>query len=140
MRQRKWRSLCPLLAALESNMLKILLVEDELLIQKSLKKLLEKRGHVVTPAARGKQALEILAENDFDRVVCDLMLGDISGFDVIEESKKFFSRMEISEKFVIITAYSSSQVLERAKSYGCPVLSKPFLDMNHALEQMIGQK
>lgn len=115
-------------------MSKILLVEDELLIQKSLKKLLEKRGAQVDVESSGKEAIEQLKKHDYDRIICDLMLQDISGFDVIEESKLKLQAPQIATKFVIITAYCSDQVLEKARRYGCQVLSKPFDDMNKALD------
>jgi CheY-like chemotaxis protein len=68
------------------------------------------------------------------------MLQDITGFDVIEESKSKYSLKEISQLFVIITAYSSEQVLEKARTYNCEVLNKPFSDMQKALDIMMVQE
>jgi CheY-like chemotaxis protein len=95
----------------------ILIIEDEILIQQSLKKLFERKGLIVDVSASGKVAIDYILKNSYDRIICDLMLQDISGFDVIEESKKKFSPDEISKKFVIMTAYNSPQVLSRANSY-----------------------
>ena len=72
-------------------MYKILLIEDEPLIQKSLKKLLEKRGVEVVVESRGREAIQLILNQKFDRIICDLMLQDISGFDVIEEAKGRFT-------------------------------------------------
>ncbi|MBL6990049.1 MAG: response regulator [Bacteriovoracaceae bacterium] len=115
--------------------IKILLIEDEMLIQKSIKKLLEKRGAVVTALSSGKEAIIEMSNNNYDRVICDLMLQDVTGFDVIEESKKKYTLEEISKLFVIITAYNSTQVLDKASNYGCLVLSKPFENINEAIDQ-----
>ena len=112
---------------------KILIVEDEILIQKALKKLLEKRGAIVTATISGKDAIKLINNEYFDRIICDLMLQDITGFDVIEESKKRYSSQEIPDKFIIMTAYSSDQVLKKAASYGCRIMSKPFDDINEAI-------
>jgi CheY-like chemotaxis protein len=112
---------------------KILLIEDEPLIQKSLKKLLENKGAEVTVESRGKEAIQLLLTQNFDRVICDLMLQDISGFDVIEESKQRFTIAEITKLFIIITAYSSPHVIEKATQYGCRLLSKPFENIEDAL-------
>ncbi len=114
-------------------MKKILLVEDEPLIQKSLKRLLEKRGGEVTVESRGREAIQLILNQKFDRIICDLMLQDISGFDVIEESKARFTMAEISKLFIIITAYSSPHVIEKAQQYGCLLLSKPFENIDEAL-------
>lgn len=114
----------------------ILIIEDEILIQQSLKKLFERRGFKVDVSASGKIAIDLILNNDYDRIICDLMLQDISGFDVIEESKKKFSTQEIGQKFVIMTAYNSPQVLTRANSYQCKLLNKPFDDLEAAMRTM----
>jgi CheY-like chemotaxis protein len=116
---------------------RILLIEDEPLIQKSLKKLLEKRGVNVTVESRGREAIGLILNQEFDRIICDLMLQDISGFDVIEEAKARFTMAEISKLFIIITAYSSPHVIEKATQYGCLLLSKPFEDIDEALNIFI---
>lgn len=117
-------------------MKKIFVIEDEVLIQQSLKKLFERKGFQVDVSASGKIAIDMIMANDYDRIICDLMLQDISGFDVIEESKKKFSSAQISEKFVIMTAYNSPQVLTRANSYQCRLLNKPFDDIEQAMRLM----
>jgi DNA-binding response OmpR family regulator len=116
--------------------MKLLIIEDEILIQQSLKKLFERKGMQVDVSASGKIAIDMILSKDYDRIICDLMLQDISGFDVIEESKKKFSPEEISHKFVIMTAYSSPQVLSRANSYQCKLLNKPFDNLDAAMRLM----
>ena len=114
-------------------MIKILLIEDEPLIQKSLKKLLEKRGAEVVAESRGREAIQLILNQKFDRIICDLMLQDISGFDVIEEAKGRFTMSEISKLFIVITAYSSPHVIEKATQYGCLLISKPFENIDEVL-------
>lgn len=120
--------------------MKILLIEDEPLIQRSLKKILEKKGAEVHVESSGKKAIEQIHNNDFDRIICDLMLQDTTGFNVIEESKKRYTIHEISKLFIIITAYSSPQVLEKANEYGCKVLGKPFNDINEAINIFLSKE
>ena len=119
-------------------MKKILIIEDETLIALSLKKLLNKRGHQVRTIESGLEAIELLKTDSFDRVICDLMLQDISGFDVIEETRAYLGEEKIKLDFVIMTAYNSTQVLEKAREYGCDILSKPFEDLNLALSIIEG--
>jgi CheY-like chemotaxis protein len=114
----------------------LLIIEDEILIQQSLKKLFERRGFTVDVSASGKLAIDLILNGSYDRIICDLMLQDISGFDVIEESRKKYSAGEISKIFVIMTAYNSSQVLSRANSYKCRLLNKPFENLEHAMSMM----
>ena len=82
-------------------MKKILLVEDEPLIQKTLKMLLQRRGHEVMALSSGIKAIAQIHDENFDLIICDLMLQDITGFDIIEESKAKFSPEDISAKFRI---------------------------------------
>jgi CheY-like chemotaxis protein len=114
----------------------ILIIEDEILIQQSLKKLFERKGLKVDVSASGKVAIDMILNNQYDRIICDLMLQDISGFDVIEESKKKYTPEQISNKFVIMTAYNSPQVLTRANAYQCRLLNKPFDDLEQAMRTM----
>lgn len=116
----------------------ILIIEDEPLIAKSLAKMLEMRGNKVQTTASGSAAISLIELQDFDRIVCDLMLQDISGFDVIEESKRKYTQEQIREKFIIMTAYNSSQIIEKAKSYQCHILQKPFNSLQIALNLIVG--
>jgi CheY-like chemotaxis protein len=118
---------------------RILLIEDEPLIQKSLKRLLEKRGAEVVVESLGREAIELILNQKFDRIICDLMLQDISGFDVIEEAKGRFTIAEISKLFIIITAYSSPHVIEKATQYGCLLISKPFENIDDVLTIFLSQ-
>lgn len=113
----------------------LLIIEDEYLIQHSLKKLFEKKGMNVDTTSSGKKAIALIAAKEYDRIICDLMLKDITGFEVIEEAKRKYSKDIIESKFVIMTAYSSDQILEQATKYNCKIINKPFnIDNNETLD------
>jgi DNA-binding response OmpR family regulator len=61
---------------------RILLVDDELSVQKLLGYPLRKDGYEVVPALDGRQALEAVRDENFDLVVLDLMLPRVDGFEV----------------------------------------------------------
>ena len=120
--------------------MKFLIIEDEILIQKSLKRLLEKKGCEVTATASGMEGIDLIKNHDFDKIICDLMLNDITGFDILESIKSHLTPDEISHKFIIITAYSSESVLEKANKYGCLVFSKPFDNINKIIDTFLEEK
>jgi PAS domain S-box-containing protein len=61
--------------------LRVLLAEDNAVNQKLASRLLERRGHVVTVASNGRQALEILDKQSFDLVVLDVSMPEMDGFE-----------------------------------------------------------
>ncbi len=115
----------------------ILIIEDEVLILKSLQMMLSSKGQSVQTTTMGTTGLELILDNNFDLIICDLMLNDLSGFDVLEGSLKKYSRDEIKNKFIIMSAYNSEQILEKAKSYGCFFLRKPFENIHKTSEEII---
>jgi DNA-binding response OmpR family regulator len=60
----------------------ILLVEDEARVADFIQRGMKSEGWQVTIAASGEAALGLVGEHDFDVIVLDLMLPDISGHDV----------------------------------------------------------
>lgn len=66
---------------------RVLVVDDEPLITTSLRRAL--RGHEVTVAMSGREALDVLArDGSFDLVLCDLMMPDLTGMDLYEELRR----------------------------------------------------
>jgi len=60
----------------------ILLVDDEVTLIKGLKLSLEREGFTVLSADNGRQALDVVAKEQPDLVVLDLMLPEIDGLEV----------------------------------------------------------
>jgi CheY-like chemotaxis protein len=64
--------------------LKLLLIDDEPLVLRSLKRMLSQ--HIVELASSGEQALARLDKDaDYDLIVCDLMMPGMDGIDVHAE-------------------------------------------------------
>jgi len=57
------------------------LAEDNAVNQRLASRLLEKRGHCVTVAASGREALERLQEQSFDVILMDVQMPDMDGLE-----------------------------------------------------------
>jgi len=66
---------------------KILIVDDEDVIRRTLRIHLDKLGYEVREAADGEQAIEELAKGDFDLLICDVLMPKKDGWEVIKEAK-----------------------------------------------------
>ncbi|MFC2021781.1 response regulator [Chloroflexota bacterium] len=67
---------------------KILVVDDEKRIVDILKAYLERDGYQVSTAYDGRSALELARSNSPDLIILDLMLPEVSGWDVCRELRK----------------------------------------------------
>jgi len=69
-------------------MARILLVEDELQMQRGLRDNLEFEGYDVVTAGTGPDGLQQLLAGPFDMVILDVMLPGMSGFDVLRTARQ----------------------------------------------------
>lgn len=103
--------------------IRILVVDDELLIRTALQGILSAQGFEVKVAETGKKALEILTQEFFDLVILDLKLPDSNGLELLKEIKGLFPETGV----VIITAYAEVKTAVQAIKDGAfDYLSKPF--------------
>lgn len=78
----------------------ILVIEDDHELAESIGFHLEKTGFVVTYGTTGEEALEQLFVNQFDCVVLDINLPDMSGFDVCQQLRSD----EVLTPIIMLTA------------------------------------
>jgi CheY-like chemotaxis protein len=118
-------------------MAKILVVEDDILTKKAIGYLLRGEGYEVYEAEGGLHALSLLAENQFDLVVSDIVMPRIDGFDLLEHA----SSTSPPTPVLLMTAYSPMQ--SQVKTRGAAeFILKPFLldDLLSKIEQVLNQK
>ncbi|MRI82804.1 MAG: DNA-binding response regulator [Epsilonproteobacteria bacterium] len=70
-------------------MSRVLLIEDDLQMQKLIHDYLERFGFTCLSCATPKEALEILKKEHFDIIVLDLMLPQMDGFDLYKKIRDF---------------------------------------------------
>ena len=78
---------------------RVLIVDDEPLIGTTLRMLLDE--HHVTVAASGEEAMSRIETEAFDLVLCDLMLDDVAGVELLARVRRV--RPELAERVVFMT-------------------------------------
>jgi DNA-binding NtrC family response regulator len=100
----------------------ILLVDDQSSIRLTLTALLKGAGHTLAQAGTGTDALEKIAKNDFDLVITDLKLDQISGMEVLNATKAQNPQTEV----IMLTGYGSIETAVAAMKAGAiDYLTKP---------------
>ena len=103
--------------------MQILVVEDEVLLAKSLKEILEESEHGVSLAYDGEEGLELARNAHFDLLILDLMLPKLNGFQVARTLRKEKNGLPI----LMLTA--KSDILDRVEGLDSGAdyyLTKPF--------------
>ena len=104
-------------------MMRILVVEDDLLLSEGLKRVLASAGHAVDHVATGMQAANALRNMDYELAVVDIGLPDIDGFEVIRRLRLRRSRANV----LVLTARNGVEDRVRGLDLGADdYLTKPF--------------
>lgn len=108
---------------------KVLVMDDEEIVQKIMEQMLEHLGHEVLLSADGKEAVEIfMQQHESDRpvdiVIMDLTIpGGMGGKEAVNEILKF----DPEAKVIVSSGYSNDPILANYERYGFKAaISKPF--------------
>lgn len=82
---------------------KILVVEDEHFISELYIRALSKAGYIVTVASDGKQALEQAKTDQFDIILLDLMIPNMTGIEVLRHLRNPSETPKLHSKIIITT-------------------------------------
>jgi len=103
--------------------IRVLIVEDEALIRWSLRKKFEERGYEVSEAETGDAGIQLLTDGDFDLVMLDYQLPDMTGLDVLRRLRE----RDADAIVIMMTAYSTIKTAVDAVRLGAfDYLAKPF--------------
>jgi len=102
---------------------RLLIVDDEENMRHMLQVMLRKAGYVVQTAADGVEALEQIAKQDFDFVLCDLRMPNMDGMTFLEESRQTHPDQTV----IMMSAYGTIDTALEAMMIGAyDYVSKPF--------------
>ncbi|WP_158623249.1 response regulator [Corallococcus sp. CA053C] len=129
--------------------LRILIAEDDDFGAQLLRQLLTRRGHDVSSAASGFEALKRLEEGSYDLLLLDLHMPELDGFEVIRSIRQREQATGAHLPVVAVTARSRQQDRARCLAAGMDdFLTKPIiasdlwpvlerLDRRRALRQLL---
>jgi CheY-like chemotaxis protein len=123
-------------------MARILIADDEPAVRKLCRRILEEAGHIVREAADGKTAVRVLGEEPTDVLLCDLLMPEMDGLEVI----RALAGQGSAPKIIAMTGGGSypeagGDLLKIAGYLGAVrVLEKPFPSqaLLDAVEQVLG--
>jgi DNA-binding response OmpR family regulator len=121
-------------------MAKIMHIEDDADTQQVVKTILEKQGHSIVGASNGVDALKILGgEPNFGLILIDIMLPDMSGWDIFEKLKK----MKHKAKVIFLSAIpvSEERIGSLKKQGVSDYIEKPFSksDLISRIQQVLSK-
>jgi len=105
------------------NNVSIMIVDDEPIVGKRLKRLFEKDGYNVEIFSRGSQALKELENKKFDIIITDLKMGKVDGMQILETAREKYP----DTKIIIISGLSKNElVIDALKKGAYSFIVKPF--------------
>jgi PAS domain S-box-containing protein len=98
--------------------LNVLVVEDSLFNQKLAKALLDKRGHQSTIANNGREALELITRQNFDRILMDVQMPEMDGLEATQAIRQREARLGGHVPIIAMTAQAMSGDREKCLAAG----------------------
>jgi DNA-binding response OmpR family regulator len=104
---------------------RILIVDDEEVIRKFVKIQLSKLGYEVGEAEDGEKAIAKLASEDFDLIICDIMMPNKDGWEVIKEVRANPKTKDLP--IIVLTARNEDIDMFKGYEIGASYyMTKPF--------------
>lgn len=120
----------------------VLIVDDERHIAEMIRSLLERYGYSVMLAASGEEALEILADWDFDVIITDHYLdkGDLCGLELVQS----VAALGRGIPFLVTTACVEDEILDSLRAHPAvrQLFRKPFdlMALNESVAHAVAEK
>jgi PAS domain S-box-containing protein len=125
------------------SFLRVLLAEDNLVNQRLAVRLLEKRGHSVTVAGTGLEALKALEKEKFDLVLMDVQMPEMDGLEATAAIREKEKSTGFHQTVVALTAHAMKGDREKCLAGGMDgYLTKPIRpqELDQLLETYISRR
>ncbi len=117
----------------------VLVVDDEEVIRDVCRQILTREGYFVTTAASGREALHLVSENEYDAVVTDIMMPDMSGLELLEVIKS--TNLDVGT--IVITGLGTFDMATQSDRLGArEFVVKPFTpdELSQAVQKALGKR
>ncbi len=116
-------------SAIVSSHARILIMDDDKMVQNMVKTMLVYMGHEVALSANGKEAIQVYQESmntvrPFDLIIMDLTIpGGMGGKEAVQEIHK----IDPKAKVIVSSGYSNDPIMANCTEYGfCAAITKPY--------------
>jgi len=112
--------------ALKMKRLRILLAEDDTMIQRLTSYYLRRIGHIVDIACNGHEALIKFRSHHYDVVLMDIQMPEMDGIEAVKEIRKFETNLRDKVKTIIIALTTTANKQECIDAGMDGYAQKPF--------------
>jgi two-component system response regulator AtoC len=107
----------------EQEIRRLLVIDDEENMRHMLTIMADGAGYLTKAAADGLQAMDLLAEEDFDFILCDVKMPNMDGMEFLKAS----AERRGSATVIMMSAYGTIDLALEGMKYGAyDFISKPF--------------
>lgn len=119
-------------------MAKILIIDDEASIRRSLREILEYEKHQIFEAKDGEEGLAMLSQEEYDLALCDIKMPKMDGLEVLSK----FNELGKNTQFIMVSAHGTIETAVEATKKGAfefitkpPDLNRLLLTVRNALDK-----
>ena len=103
----------------------ILIIEDDDIVRKLVRKILVREGYQVMEASDGNSGTQLAQEKQPDLIICDIMMPQLNGYQVLELLQ--CNQETEAIPFIFLTAKAEKQHMRQGMQLGADdYLTKPF--------------
>ncbi|MBF0488526.1 MAG: response regulator [Nitrospirae bacterium] len=116
------------------NKCRLMVVDDEVIVCKRLKQIMEKAGYEVAVFGEGARAIAEMDTRAYDIIVTDMRMDGVDGMSVLESARE----KNPEAKVIILTGFAETEMVREAFRKGVfDVISKP-VEID-SIKQVIGR-
>jgi two-component system response regulator PilR (NtrC family) len=118
---------------------KILVIDDEESMCNFMEIMLAKEGYSVETTVSAKNAINLLKDENYDLVIADLNMPEMTGIEVLKEVRSFKAEQDL----IVVTAFASvDTAIEAMKEGAVDYITKPFKvdEIKLVIEKSINRK